>query len=49
LAASLTLGLALASRDGSLGLAVAHALSAGALAAGMGVLLARGSGEKEVT
>lgn len=48
LAACVALGLALVWLDGSLGLAVAHALSAGALAAGMGVLLAGGPGGKEI-
>jgi cytochrome c oxidase assembly protein subunit 15 len=48
LAACVTLGLALASLDGSLGLAVAHALGAGALAAGMGLWLAGGSGGREI-
>lgn len=48
LATCVALGLALAWLDGSLAVAVAHALSAGALAAGIGALLAGGAGEKEM-
>lgn len=48
LAGCLVLGLMLASSDGSLGAAVAHALGAGALVSGLAVLLSRQATGREI-